>query len=103
MHHRLISKMVAGLSCGAVTVSFTTPGASAVVVPRSAVQAIGDRQIVFVPAKGEDGKFIQRQVRLGSPIGDHYTVLSGLKPSETVVTEGQLLPTCRALRNAPGG
>src|SRR3981189_2162692 len=70
-----------------VTVSFTTPGVSAVVVPRSAVQAIGDRQVVFVPTEGEDGKYIQRQVRLGSPMGDNYAVLSGLKPGETVVTE----------------
>jgi multidrug efflux pump subunit AcrA (membrane-fusion protein) len=53
-----------------VTLSFTTPGTSAVVVPRSAVQAIGDRQVVFVPVPGEDGKFIQRQVRLGPPMGD---------------------------------
>src|SRR5882724_10722154 len=37
-----------------VTVSFTTPGGSAVAVPRSAVQSIGDRQVVFVPAGGEE-------------------------------------------------
>jgi cobalt-zinc-cadmium efflux system membrane fusion protein len=86
-----------------VSVSFTTPGASAVVVPRSAVQAIGDRQVVFVPAGNEDGKFIQRQVRLGSPIGDNYSVLSGLKPGENVVTEGSFFLRAEILRNAPGG
>jgi RND family efflux transporter MFP subunit len=86
-----------------VTVSFTAPGGSALVVPRSAVQAIGDRQVVFVPVGGEDGKFIQRQVRLGSPIGDTYTVLSGVKPGETVVTEGSFFLRAEALRNAPGG
>jgi membrane fusion protein, heavy metal efflux system len=86
-----------------VTVSFTTPGVSAVVVPRSAVQVIGDRQVVFVPAEGEDGKFIQRPVRLGSPIGENYTVLSGLKPGETVVTEGSFFLRAEVLRNAPGG
>jgi cobalt-zinc-cadmium efflux system membrane fusion protein len=86
-----------------VTVSFTTPGARAVVVPRSAVQAIGDRQVVFVPAEGEDGKFIQRQVRLGPPIGDNYTVLSGLKPGEAIVIEGSFFLRAEALRNAPGG
>jgi cobalt-zinc-cadmium efflux system membrane fusion protein len=84
-----------------VTVSFTTPGGSAVIVPRSAVQAIGDRQVVFVPAVGEDGKFIQRQVRLGSPIDDNYTVLSGLKPGETVVTEGSFFLRAEILRNVP--
>ena len=86
-----------------VSASFSTPGASTVVVPRSAVQAIGDRQVVFVPAGNEDGKFIQRQVRLGSPIGDNYTVLSGLKPGETIVTEGSFFLRAEVLRNAPGG
>ncbi len=86
-----------------VTVRLTTPGTRAVVVPRSAVQAIGDRQVVFVPAEGEDGKFIQRQVRLGSPIGDNYTVLSGVKPGETVVTEGSFFLRAEAIRNASGG
>lgn len=86
-----------------VTVSFTTPGSSAVVIPRSAVQTIGDRQFVFVPAGGEEGKFIQRQVRLGSPIGDTYTVLSGLKPGESVVTEGSFFLRAEILRNSPGG
>src|SRR5712691_4262483 len=86
-----------------VTVSFTTPGGRAVVVPRAAVQTIGDRQVVFVPAKGEEGKFIQRQVRLGSAVGDNYTVLSGLKPGETVVTEGSFFLRAEILRNVPGG
>src|SRR5712691_7705378 len=86
-----------------VTVSFTTPGATMVVVPRSAVQAIGDRQVVFVSSGKEDGKFIQRQVRLGSPIGDNYSVLSGLKPGESVVTEGSFFLRAEVLRNAPGG
>src|SRR6266571_1468128 len=84
-----------------VTVNFTTPGGSALVVPRSAVQAIGDRQVVFVPAKGEEGKFIQRQVRLGSPVGDNYTVLSGLKLGESVVTEGSFFLRAEILRNSP--
>jgi cobalt-zinc-cadmium efflux system membrane fusion protein len=86
-----------------VTVSFTTPGASAVVVPRSAVQTIGNRQVVFVPAEGEEGKFIQRQVRLGPPMGDNYTVLSGLKLGEPIVTEGSFFLRAEVLRNAPGG
>jgi cobalt-zinc-cadmium efflux system membrane fusion protein len=88
-----------------VTLSFTTPGTgtSAVVVPRSAVQAIGDRQIVFVPAQGEDGKFIQRPVRLGPLIGDSYTVLSGLRAGDMVVTEGSFFLRAEALRNTPSG
>jgi cobalt-zinc-cadmium efflux system membrane fusion protein len=86
-----------------VTVNFTTPGGSAVAVPRSAVQAIGERQVVFIPAEGEDGKFTQRQVRLGPPIGANYTILSGLKPGETIVTEGRFFLRAEVLRNVPGG
>ena len=84
-----------------VTVSFGTPGKSAVVVPRSAVQAIGDRHVVFVAAEGEDGKFIQRQVRLGSLVGDSYTVSSGLRRGDRVVTEGSFFLRAEALRNTP--
>src|SRR2546422_551422 len=71
-----------------VTVSFTTSGGTAVVVPRSAVQSIGDRQVVFVPAKGEEGKCNRRQGRPGAAAAADYTVVSGLKPGESVVTEG---------------
>ena len=86
-----------------VTVSFTTPGERAVVVPRSAVQTIGDRHVVFVPVKGEAGKFVQRQIRLGSLAGDSYSVLSGVRPGDTVVTDGSFLLRAEALRNAPSG
>src|SRR6266851_1311388 len=84
-----------------VTVSFTTPGGSTLVVPRSAVQAVGDRQVVFVPVEGEEGKFIQRQIRVGEPIGDNYPVLAGLRPGDVVVTEGSFFLRAESLRNSP--
>ena len=86
-----------------VTVNFTTPGGSALVVPRSAVQAVGDRQVVFVPVEGEEGKFIQRQIRVGEPIGDNYPVLAGLRPGDVVVTEGSFFLRAESLRNSPSG
>ncbi len=86
-----------------VMVNFTTPGGSALVVPRSAVQAVGDRQVVFVPVEGEEGKFIQRQVRVGEPIGDNYPVLAGLRPGDVVVTEGSFFLRAESLRNSPSG
>ncbi len=86
-----------------VMVSFTTPGGSALVVPRSAVQAVGDRQVVFVPVEGEEGKFIQRQIRVGEPIGDNYPVLAGLRPGDVVVTEGSFFLRAESLRNSPSG
>jgi len=86
-----------------VMVNFTTPGGSALVVPRSAVQAVGDRQVVFVPVEGDEGKFIQRQIRVGEPIGDNYPVLAGLRPGDVVVTEGSFFLRAESLRNSPSG
>jgi RND family efflux transporter MFP subunit len=87
-----------------VSMAFSTPaGERAVLVPKAAVQAVGDRQVVFVPAKDEDAKFIQRTVRLGPLIGEFYVVLSGLSPGDVVVTEGSFLLRAESARNAPSG
>jgi len=87
-----------------VTVSFTTPtGERVVVVPRAAVQTIGERHVVFVPVKDEAGKFIQRVVRVGRLVGDSYIILSGLRPGEVVVTEGSFFLRAESLRNSPAG
>jgi len=83
------------------TMAFTTPrGEPAMMVPRAAVQAIGDRQIVFVAAPDEVGKFVARTVRLGSPVGDGYLVLAGLKLGDVVVTEGSFFLRAEALKNS---
>ena len=87
-----------------VSMAFRTQtGDRALLVPKAAVQALGDRQVVFVAAKDEDGKFIQRTVRLGPPVGESYAVLSGLRPGDTVVTEGSFLLRAESTRNAPSG
>ena len=85
-----------------VTLAFSTRGGSrTVVVPRAAVQTLGDRHVVYVPAKDDEGRFIQRSVKLGPPIADGYAVLSGLQPGETVVTEGSFFLRAEAVRNSP--
>lgn len=87
-----------------VTIAFTTTGQGRVVlVPKAAVQALGDRQVVFVPAGNEEGKFVQRTVRLGPATGEHYVVRAGLRPGDTVVTEGSFLLRAEVARNAPSG
>lgn len=88
-----------------MTMSFLTrTGERRLVVPRSAVQAVGDRQVVFIPVKDEEGKFIQRTVRLGEPVGDAgHAVLSGLSPGDVVVTEGSFFLRAESLRNNPSG
>jgi RND family efflux transporter MFP subunit len=72
-----------------VTLTFTTPGRErSVVVPRAAVQTIGERQVVFVPAPEEEGKFLARTVEVGPLRGNRVTIRGGVHPGEMVVTEG---------------
>jgi cobalt-zinc-cadmium efflux system membrane fusion protein len=85
-----------------VTLAFMTPGEErTVVIPRSAVQTIGARQVVFVPAPDEEGKFLARTVQLGPLHGDRIAVRSGVQPGETVVTEGSFFLRAEMLRYAP--
>jgi RND family efflux transporter MFP subunit len=85
-----------------VTLSFTTAGGKRqVVVPRTAVQTIGKRHVVFVAVKDEEGKFIQRDVQVGQMVGDSYTIVGGIQPGEEVVTEGSFFLRSESLRNSP--
>ena len=85
-----------------VSMAFRTQaGDRVVLVPMAAVQALGDRQVVFVAAKDEEGKFIQRTVRLGPSVAESYAVVSGLRPGDTVVTEGSFLLRAESARNSP--
>ena len=67
------------------------------------MQTIGDRSVVYVPAEGEEGKFVERTVRLGPPAGEFVPVLVGLKPGERVVTEGSFFVRAEAARTRTGG
>ena len=62
--------------------------AESVVVPKSAVQTIGEQHVVYVPAPGQAGAFVERRVQLGPIGGDDLPVASGLTAGETVVTSG---------------
>jgi len=87
-----------------VTVSFETGAAARIiVVPRAAVQTLGDRAVVYVPAEGEEGKFIERAVKLGAPVGEFVPVLDGLKAGERVVTDGSFFLRAEATRTRSGG
>src|SRR5881409_2740552 len=86
-----------------VNVSFETGGPRMTLVPRSAVQSIGDRSVVYVPADGEEGRFIERTVKLGRATGDVVEVLAGVKPGERVVTDGSFFMRAEATRTRSGG
>jgi multidrug efflux system membrane fusion protein len=61
---------------------------NATVVPSQAVQTGQDGQYVFVVK--DDSTVEQRTIVPGQRVGDDVVVQKGLKPGETVVTEGQL-------------
>ena len=57
-------------------------------VPRSAVQNVGDRTVVYLTNPKEAGTFIEREVRLGQSSGAEVEVVSGVQPGDVVVTGG---------------
>ncbi len=82
-----------------VTVAFQTNATEHVtVVPRAAVQTIGDRSVVYVPADSDEGKFVERLVKLGARSGEVVQVLEGLKPGDKVVTEGSFFLRAEAAK-----
>lgn len=60
-------------------------------LPRSAVQNVGDRTVVYLADPAQPGRFTERTVRLGDVSGEQVTVLEGVHAGDTVVTEGSFL------------
>jgi RND family efflux transporter MFP subunit len=82
-------------------VAFTSAGSKGLAVPESAVQAIGEKQFVFLPVKDSDGSFAVRQVKLGPSSNGIYAVLDGLKLDDEVVREGSFILKAEAIRQHP--
>ena len=81
-----------------VDITFHTASPARVLtVPRQAVQSIGETQVVYVPA-AEEGRFLQRTVKIGEETGGGMRVIEGLKAGDKVVTEGSFLLRAEALR-----
>jgi membrane fusion protein, heavy metal efflux system len=87
-----------------VDLRFSVPSAgSGIVIPRTAVQSIGNRAVVYVGVDGDAGRFVEREVKLGSSSGDLMEVVQGIKPGERVVTEGSFFLRAEAARTRSGG
>jgi len=82
-------------------VAFTFESGRGLAVPESAVQAIGEKQYVFLPVKDSEGSFAVRQVRLGPASNGYYPVLDGLKVDDEVVAEGSFILKAEAVRQHP--
>src|SRR3989442_5307120 len=82
-----------------VTVAFQTTSTEHVtVVPRAAVQTIGDRSVVYVPADSDEGKFVERRRKHGARSREFVQVLEGLTPGDKVVTEGSFFLRAEAAK-----
>jgi RND family efflux transporter MFP subunit len=82
-------------------VAFTAGSSKSLIVPEAAVQAIGEKQYVFLPVKDSDGSIAVRQVRLGPASNGYYPVLDGLKLNDEVVKEGSFILKAEAIRQHP--
>lgn len=86
-----------------VTVAFRSgTGQRVTLVPRAAVQAVGERSVVYVLVKEGEGRFSERRVTLGPSAGALIQVVDGLAPGETVVTEGSFFLRAEATRTRSG-
>lgn len=85
------------------TFRFTAAGRTgALSVPRSAVLATGERNLVFV--KREEGVLEPREVRVGGATNDRIEVLAGVAEGETVVASATFLVDAESnLGSALGG
>jgi Cu(I)/Ag(I) efflux system membrane fusion protein len=79
-----------------------TPGTrtESVLVPRSTVQNVADRTVVYLADPIQKGRFIEREVSLGEASGDQVAVVSGIQRGDRVVTAGS--SSLRAERERQG-
>jgi RND family efflux transporter MFP subunit len=76
-------------------------GGAGIAIAQSAVQTVGDRHVVYVADPAQDGRFIERDVRLGEGSGGQVTILDGLKPDDRVVTNGAFFVRAERERTQP--
>ncbi len=86
-----------------VNVGFTTLGAvekTMPVVPKDAVQAIGNQQFVFV-ATDKANEFTMRPVQVGPEANGFYAVLEGVNVGDRIVTVGSFPLRAEWLKQHP--
>jgi len=81
-----------------VSVAIATAQAAGVVVPASAVQAIGSDAVVFVPDRTTADAFRERRIEIGAADGDRVSVREGLAAGEEIVTRGSFALRAEAER-----
>lgn len=72
-----------------VDAAIETPGGTPVlIIPQSAVQNLGGREVVYLVEPHRPGTFVEREVRLGERAGGAVEVLAGLKAGDALVAQG---------------
>lgn len=69
-------------------------------VPSQAIQELAGKTVVFVAE--DTGKFLPREVTLGSETGGWVEVLSGVRSGETIATAGSFLLKSELTKSAAG-
>jgi RND family efflux transporter MFP subunit len=75
-------------------------GATGAMIPRTAVQMVGDRTVVYLANPATPGQYIEREVKLGAASGDAVQVVSGVAVGDHIVTKGSF--SLRAERERVG-
>jgi membrane fusion protein, heavy metal efflux system len=70
-----------------VTIEEAAPAAG-LLIPRAAVQNVGNRTVVYVADSAHPGRFTERDVTLGDANGDRIQIVTGLAAGDMVVAEG---------------
>lgn len=76
-------------------------GRQAVTAPKTALQMVNDKPVVFV--KAGETEFVKRDVETGAIDGDRVEIKSGVKAGEMVVTSGSFQLKSILLREQIGG
>jgi membrane fusion protein, heavy metal efflux system len=63
-------------------------GEMAMTVPRSAVQMVGDRSVVYVANLAQPGQFTERVVETGRAAGESIEVVKGIRAGDSIVVKG---------------
>ena len=86
-----------------VNVAFATLGVSEKtmpIVPKDAVQTIGNQQVVFATTDKEN-EFVMRPIRVGAESNGFYAVLEGLLAGDRIITQGSFLLRAEWLKQHP--
>lgn len=63
-------------------------GAPVVSIPRSAIQNVGSRAVVYLANPAQRGTYLERTIRVGRAANEDVEVLSGVTPGDRIVTKG---------------